>query len=93
MIALEHRVCPHPEVVDTELDGGEMVLLHLESKTYHSLNFTGLRIWQGLKAGLTLQDVSHRLQAEFAVDAEAADRSVVALVAELVHHDLVQTRD
>src|SRR5262249_55613632 len=67
MIALEQRVCPRPEVVDTELDDGEMVLLHLESKTYYTLNLTGLRIWQGLKAGLTLQTISHRRQEEFAV--------------------------
>src|SRR3954468_12833155 len=29
MITLEQRVSPHPEVVDTELDSGEVVLLHL----------------------------------------------------------------
>ncbi len=33
MLTLEQRVRPHPEVVDTTLDGGEVVLLHLESKT------------------------------------------------------------
>ena len=51
MITLEQRVSPHPEVVDTELDRGEVVLLHLESTTYYSLNPTGGRIWQGLKRG------------------------------------------
>ena len=53
MVALEQRVHPHPQVVDTELDEGEVVLLHLESKTYYSLNPTG-RDRQGLKQGLTL---------------------------------------
>ena len=58
MLTLEQRVRPHPEVVDTMLDGGEVVLLHLESKTYYSLNLTGERIWQRLKQGLTLKEIS-----------------------------------
>jgi Coenzyme PQQ synthesis protein D (PqqD) len=46
---LHQRVHRHPEVVDTELEAEETVLLHLESETYFSLNLTGTRIWQGLK--------------------------------------------
>ena len=42
-----------------------------------------MRIWQGLKQGLSLKEISHRLQAEFEVEAERADRSVLALVNEL----------
>ena len=49
MFKLEQHVRPHPEVVDTELDADETVLLHLEKKTYYCLNPTGTRIWQGLK--------------------------------------------
>jgi hypothetical protein len=90
MIALEQRVNPHPQVVDTELDGGEVVLLHLESKIYYSLNLTGRRIWQGLKQGLTLEGISRRLQEEFDVDAERADRSVLELVNELCVQNLAQ---
>jgi hypothetical protein len=93
MITLEQRVSPHPEVVDTELDSGEVVLLHLESTTYYSLNLTGGRIWQDLKRGLLLQEISRRLQEAFEVEAERADRSVLALVHELVQHQLVQRLD
>ena len=52
MIALNQQVRPYSEVVDTELDTGETILLQLESTTYYSLNTTGTRIWQGLKRGL-----------------------------------------
>ena len=41
MITLTQTVHPHPAVVDTALDTGETVLLHLESQTYYSLNTTG----------------------------------------------------
>jgi hypothetical protein len=77
-----------PDVVDTALDGGEMALLHMGTRTYFSLNPTGARIWQGLKQGLSLHDVSRRLQEEFDVDAERAERSVARLVDELVRHQL-----
>lgn len=92
MVTLAQKVRPHPEVVDTELDG-EIVLLHLESKTYYSLNLTGMRIWQVLKQGLSLKEISQRLQEEFEVDAERADRSVLDLVTELSQQKLVQVLD
>lgn len=85
---LDQKIRLHPEVVDTELDDGEMVLLHLESKMYFSLNPTGERIWQGLKEGLSLRDISRRLQEEFDVDPDAADRSVLDLVNELCEQKL-----
>jgi hypothetical protein len=87
---LDQKIQLHPEVVDTELDDGEMVLLHLETKTYYSLNPTGERIWQGLKEGLSVREISQRLQEEFDVDADRADRSVVDLVHELIEQKLVQ---
>jgi len=90
MVTLDDRVHVHPQVVDTELDDGDTVLLHLEGKQYYSLNTTGTQIWRGLKAGLTLQEISQQLQARFDVEAERADRSVLALLEDLLGHQLVQ---
>ena len=90
MVSVTQRFHPHPEVVDTELEGQEMVLLHLESMQYYSLNLTGMRIWQGLKQGLNLQEISRRLQTEFEIEADRAEHSVLALVAELSERHLVQ---
>lgn len=87
---LDQKVRTHAEVVDTKLDDGEIVLLHLESKMYYSLNPTGERIWQGLKEGLSLKEISCRLQGEFDVDEENANRSVLDLVNELCEQKLVQ---
>ena len=85
---LDEKVRPHAEVVDTKLDDGEVVLLHLDNKTYYSLNPTGERIWRGLKEGLTLREISRRLQEEFDVDEDTADRSVLDLVEELCEQKL-----
>ncbi len=91
MLTLDQRLRPHPDAVDTELDGNEVALLHLESKSYYSLNLTGMRIWQGLKRGLSLWEISRCLQDEFQVDAETADRCVLDLVRDLVEQKLVET--
>jgi len=93
MTTLDGKVQPHAQVVDTKLDDGEVVLLHLESKTYFSLNLTGERIWQGLKQGLSLREISQRLQAEFDVDEEKADSSVIELIEDLSQQKLVRILD
>ena len=93
MVTWEHQVRPHPDVVDTELEGQEMVLLHLKSMRYYTLNPTGTRIWQGLKRDLTLRQISQRLQEEFVIEAERADSSVLTLVDELYQNELVQSLD
>jgi len=90
MLTLNQRVCPHPEVVDTALDTGEVVLLHLDTKTYYSLNVTGVAIWQGIKEGLALHAISQQLQARYVVEPDHADRSVLTLVADLLEQQLVQ---
>ncbi|HEY7496227.1 MAG TPA: PqqD family protein [Candidatus Tectomicrobia bacterium] len=89
----DQHVRPHPDVVDTELEADETVLLHLGSTTYYSLNPTGTCIWQGLKQGLSLREVSQRLQGRFAVEAEHASESVRTFVDELIQHQLVQLQD
>jgi hypothetical protein len=85
---INETVRTHTEVVDTKLDDGEVVLLHLESKIYYSLNPTGERIWRGLKEGLKLKQISGRLQEEFDVDENTADRSVLELANELCEQNL-----
>jgi hypothetical protein len=93
MTTLDDKFRPNAQVVDTKLDDGEVVLLHLDSKSYFSLNVTGERIWQGLKQGLSLREISQRLQAEFDVDEAGADSSVVELIDELTQQKLVQLAD
>ena len=88
MATLQQRLHPHPDVVDTELEGHETVLLHLDTTQYYSLNATGTRIWKSLRQGLSLQEISNRLQQEFVVDADRANTSVLALADDLVRQRL-----
>ena len=86
----QRTILPDPDVVDTEIDADQLALLHLGTKTYFSLNQTGARIWHDLKQGLSLEDISLRLQQEFDVDAEQAQKSVEQLVDELTRNGLAR---
>ena len=90
MLTLDDKLRPHPDAVDTELETKELVLLHLGSKTYFSLNLTGMRVWQGLKQGSSLRDISRCLQKEFEVESDAADASVLRIAGELSREGLVE---
>ncbi len=93
MLELNLRVKPDPDVVFTELENKEAVLLNLGTKMYYSLNETGLRIWQMLGSGITLGEISERLQGEFDVTPEKAKESVINLVSELITEKLVEVVD
>jgi hypothetical protein len=91
MFTLNHSAQAHPEVIYTDLEDEGAVLLHLESQTYFSLNVTGTCIWQAMNQGLSLQEISGRLQSTFQVSEEQANQSVLTLMGELAAHNLVQS--
>ena len=93
MIRLDQHIKPDPEVVVTELDGKEAVLLHLGTKMYFTLNETGLRIWQMLSNGLTPEEINERFLTEFDVSPERAKEGVLHLIHELIQEKLVKVAD
>lgn len=80
---------PHPDVVYTELQNGEAVLLHLDTQTYYSLNETGTLIWQSVEQGLPVSDISQKLQEQYEVAPTQAQQSVTTLLQDLAAADLV----
>ena len=93
MLELNHKLKPSPDVVVTELENKEAVLLHLGTKMYFSLNETGLLIWQMLSGNLTIEEISERLQWEFDITPEKAEESVINLINELITEKLVEAVD
>ena len=90
MIRSEQKFQPHAQVVSTELEPTEAVLLHLDSKRYFTLNETGWRIWQYLEKGLNLKEIAQKLQEDFDVDAKKAEQSVLNLIQDLQSEKLVE---
>lgn len=88
MITNQFKVIPNSEVIVTELDG-EAVLLHLGTKMYYSLNPTGLQIWKMLEQDLALDEIGTRLQQQYELEPERAQKCVLSLVNELRGEQLV----
>jgi hypothetical protein len=78
-----------PNVVASTLPNGEMVLLHLDTKQYYSLNQTGALIWKQMEQCASLAAMSQTLTEQFEVTAEAAREAVCALIEDLKSHKLV----
>lgn len=83
----------NPDVVSTQLDNGEAVLMHMGTASYFSLNPTGARIWQLLTAGLSPAAIAAQLAEEYAVTSAQAHQSVLTLVGQLVEQKLLLVED
>ncbi len=90
MIRLEQKFKQHPQVVATELDPNEAVLLHLDNQRYYTLNQTGWCIWKYLEENLTLRQIVQKLQEQYKVDPKNAERSVINLINDLNLDKLVE---
>ncbi len=80
------------QVVSTELDPTEAVLLHLDNQRYYTLNETGWSIWKHLKKGLTVNQISNELQDEYDVDQSIAEESVREIISELESERLIEAQ-
>lgn len=63
-------------VVFTEFDGGEGVLVDLNTKKYFQLNETAVVVWRGLEERLSLEDIVGRITSAYEVEDEHATQSV-----------------
>lgn len=93
MHALTQKASPHPQVVATKMDDKEIILLHMETQVYFSLNATGLRIWDGVLKGKSFGEISLQLCEEFQVEESQAKTSVLTLVQELSRLQLIQVEE
>lgn len=71
---------PHPSVVSTEVEDA-LVILHLDTKRYYTLNSTGATIWRRLTQGKAEAEIVAALAAEYDADeAHLADSTRRLLV-------------
>jgi hypothetical protein len=79
----------HPDVVVTELDDKEAVLLHLETKNYYTLNDTGARIWQLLCSGLSISEIIKKIDSEYEMTFKSSKESILKLIQDLLDEKLL----
>lgn len=78
------------DIIITELDDNEAVLLDLKSKRYYSLNETGLLIYKGIQASLTLEKIIEQLISIYDLDESEALDSVNTLISKLLNNKLIE---
>jgi hypothetical protein len=66
----------NPDVICTELDDGEAVLLNIVTREYYTLNASGGKIWQCVADGLPMDDAIAALSAAYEVDRDLAEQYV-----------------
>lgn len=79
-------------IIQTELDD-EVVLMHVESGKYYSLNAVGAVVWKYLSSPRTLSELCEVVVDEFEVDPETCRRDVEGLVEDLIGLNLVEVLD
>ena len=80
------------QVICTEFDGGEGILVDLNTKRYYELNETALLVWKGLEKGLGIDDIVAEVIAGYEVEPQHARSSVEKLITRLGSYKLVSTR-
>jgi hypothetical protein len=86
------ELVPYDHVVFTEFEGGEGVLVDLDTKKYFQLNETAMFIWRRLEKGLGVAEIAGELAEEYDVTPEHAAKSVRKLLGNLRSFKLVQAR-
>ena len=87
-ISLDTSVVASKEQASADL-GGEAAVLNLKNGIYYGLNPVGARIWDLVQTPHTVREVRDTLIDEYDVDSDRCERDLVALLQQLVEHDLV----
>lgn len=74
------QLTPGKHVVATDFDGGEGILVDLNTKKYYQLNETAMIVWRGLEQGKTTTEIAADITSSYEVALEKATLSVERIV-------------
>ena len=83
------NLVPGKHVVATDFDGGEGILVDLNTKKYYQLNETAMVVWKGLEKGKTVDEIVADITANYEVAPERAILSVQRIVDNFQTYKLV----
>ena len=81
---------PVEHIVASQLEGGEGVLVDLDTRQYYQLNETAMLIWRQLEKGSQFSQIVDELMATYAVSNERAIASAETLLKHLQERKLVR---
>jgi hypothetical protein len=80
---------PGKHVVVTDFDGGEGILVDLNTKKYYQLNETAMVVWKALEQGKSVGEIANHITANYEVALENATRSVERILANFQTYKLL----
>lgn len=83
------NLIPSKQVVVTDFDGGEGILVDLNTKRYYQLNETAMVVWRGLEQGKTTGEIAADITSSYEVALEKAVLSVERIVDNFQTYKLV----
>ena len=88
----ETNLLPGKHVVATNFDGGEGILVDLNSKKYYQLNETAMVVWKGLEQGKTTSEIAADITSNYEVGLDRATLSVQRIVDNFQTYKLLSTQ-
>ena len=86
------NLVPGKHVVVTDFDGGEGILVDLNTKKYFQLNETAMVVWKGLEQGKTVGEIANDITSQYEVAPDTAVRSVERILDNFQTYKLLSTR-
>lgn len=83
---------PGKHVVATDFDGGEGILVDLNTKKYYQLNETAMVVWKGLEKGKTMSEIVVDITSSYEVTTDKATSSVQQIVDNFQTYKLLSTQ-
>jgi coenzyme PQQ synthesis protein D (PqqD) len=83
------NLTPGKHVVVTDFDGGEGILVDLNTKKYFQLNETAMIVWKGLEKGKSLGEIVAEITTNYEVAPDKATLSVQRIVDNFQSYKLV----
>ncbi|HEU4510450.1 MAG TPA: PqqD family protein [Pyrinomonadaceae bacterium] len=87
-----NNLVPGKHVVVTDFDGGEGILVDLNTKKYYQLNETAMVVWKGLEQGKTTNEIAADITSAYEVGLEHATTSVQRIVDNFQTYKLLGAR-
>ena len=75
-----NELTPGKHVVATDFEGGEGILVDLNTKKYYQLNETAMVVWKGLEKGKTMGEIVADITSIYEITTAKATLSVQRIV-------------
>ena len=83
---------PAKHVVATDFDGGEGILVDLNTKKYYQLNETAMLVWRGLERGKSTHEIAAEITSNYEVELDQATVSVERIIDNFQTYKLLSAR-